>query len=1692
TGALSLEAFAGGANVANLQLQTAGTLGMNAAVNVAGNVNLTGTTGVVLAYNVNTSAAGNVAVNGAATLADNVTVNVASGNIAFNSTIDAAASGVQSLTLAAGGTGNLTFGGGIGAATRLASLTASAGGATTLNQAVNTTGNVAFTIAGAMTMTGAAAVNATGGNFSATVTGAGNDFTQQAGSTIATNGGNVTVGAVGNATLSGSVATGGGAFAATLTGAGSQFQQAATSAITTNGGSATVGAAGNATFAGSVATTGGNFSTTLTGAGSDFVLQAGATVATGAGNVTVASVGNATFAGGVATTGGAFSATASGAGSDILQQATSSIATANGDVTITATGSAASDFAQQVGATIDAGTGRIAVAVGGNATVASLATANTSTTAGAEALRVVAGDRIAAVGGATHVNAAAGRAYFQSAAGIGNTTLPLRTDLAELAVNLTGTGQIGVNDLGSFVLASYNGSGANAVQMQAAATLDVASAINVTSGTTLVNLTAASIVLGADVRTTGAIEVNGPTVVNAAAVSVNSTGTGAVNFAAAIQGAAAGSNALTVTAADGNIAFAGAVGGTTELASLSATANGAGRGVDFAAASAVNVATGLTIVSNQTFVLDHVVTTSNATGAAVVVNVTNGAITSAGGSINTMGAADALALQATDLGSAGAIALTGFETVAANATAGSVNLTHTGTGALTVATVGGVTGLRSAGTGNVTLTSNQTIHVGAAVTASGTGDVLLTSTGGGVNVSAAVTSSDAASNVAITTAPLGIFSMAAGGSVAAGGTSGNATITADDFDLQGSTVSAANVRVRTVTAGRTLGIGSGTGAAAVIDDAEAAKLLPTAGGTLFVGDAANGGVTGNITVNTTHTFARAIQFDSRAADNTTTVLGTLATSGQNVTFLDNVSVNSTTTTIATAGGNLTFAAAGQVNPGAAGNTLVLNMGGGRVDGFINAAAGGALNVNVSSAAILDANVTTNGGNFTTTGAVTLAQAVDLVTGGGNVTFGAALDGAQALTVAAGGGNVAFNGGVGATTALASINVTSGAGVSFGSSALNVTGNINTTNIGVTLASGIAGTGQGITIGTGTGAIDVQGDMGTSGARLGSVALTSTGVITVRSAFTTGAQTYAGNVNIASATTTFDAGGLVNVTGNLDAVTGGAQALVVNAGSVTFGGDLGAARRLASLAITAGSVSLGNSATTGDVFTVGNQVYSGGTIDFWGDLVTAGNKANGTGTITLNSSATLRDSVVMTSMNRTDGNITGAGATTGTDVVLNGSIDAAASGVQSLTVFTGGGNITVNNDVGATTALLDITLQAVSGDLNVTPLIHVASVTMNSTNNQTYRTLGPVSAGFITFDNTSFNYGSNLTIESIALLNGDQTFGPNTSIFAVGTNPTDSANGIFYNVTFQGGAASTISGVPGVGIGGGFGNLDLRVGSVTLDPGATVIIGNNAPISAMGNVTLGNGANLAMSGGIKTVGDVVVNGAANGTTAISVGGLIQAANLTIANVAAPTLSGGGTFNGTGGINVTGAQNVTMLGSWTSGGDVFIESAAAAPTYGAITLGTLSATGNITLYAGDTNITDTLPGKGSIDFTQLTTGKKMILGGIATGQVDAGQLFVNGTASTLTGTVGGLTGAQAAFQVQVRHPTGGHMFNNCSVPTTSCGGLSYTSLNPQLAGAELLGVSFDAKSPYTIQGGAGLHRNDEEEQREFSNTGNEQLW
>ncbi|MCL2764065.1 MAG: hypothetical protein FWD40_02140 [Treponema sp.] len=389
-------------------------------------------------------------------------------------------------------------------------------------------------------------------------------------------------------------------------------------------------------------------------------------------------------------------------------------------------------------------------------------------------------------------------------------------------------------------------------------------------------------------------------------------------------------------------------------------------------------------------------------------------------------------------------------------------------------------------------------------------------------------------------------------------------------------------------------------------------------------------------------------------------------------------------------------------------------------------------------------------------------------------------------------------------------------------------------------------------------VTFNGNIGAAaaGTRLTSVAVTATGTITIGTTttavtiFTSGAQTFNGNITLANnATFNANAGALVRFNNTVNGIAPNAQSLTITGANAHFEHAVGSTAALTSVSV-AGTTQMNASITTN-----GNQTYTGAVI--LGDTAAPNLFASGTGTVLFSGTITGASPLEVTGANVTfSGNI-GADGTRLTSVAVTTTTGTITIGTAAaaVTVFTSGnqtfnGNITFLNN-----AALSSTFNA-----NATAGNTVNTVRFNGTVNGTRQLIvtnanaqfdGIVGGGTaltsVTVDGTSV-INANITTTGNQAFNGTVEFGEG----GAAARRLSSSGG---NITASGivSRAATLTGPVEI-----LASQGISIGAVnTL--GGDITLNNNQGATPAGNITFGTTAGITLSAiNSAAAGDILIN------------------------------------------------------------------------------------------------------------------------------------------------------------------------------------------------------------------------------------------
>jgi hypothetical protein len=960
---------------------------------------------------------------------------------------------------------------------------------------------------------------------------------------------------------------------------------------------------------------------------------------------------------------------------------------------------------------------------------------------------------------------------------------------------------------------------------------------------------------------------------------------------------------LTITAGTGTATFTGAVGGTTAPTNFT-----------FASAALIQIGNNITVSGANTLTFPDPV---SLTGTSTI--TTNNASLSFGSTLN---GAQALTIA----GGSGTTTFTGavggttpLSSLSATAATVTQSSTAKTTGALSYT---GSTAINVSG--NVT-TSGGVITMTGPVTASGSPTFDSTNAGGtaaGANISFSSTLNGAtALTFRAGTAGNVIFSGAVGGTSAPT----NLSFTSANQIQIGSnvTVSGANPLVfsspvsftgtSTVTTNNANLTFSST-----LDGAQTIGLVAGSGSVTFTG--AVGGTTPptSLTIssanNVTANALTAVAFAQSAGSGTTTFNGAvsisgasgLALTGTNFTFNNTATLTSTAPATITQSGTLTLSSGANIS-----------------------LASGSFTQNGAGTNTLAANVTSTSGSISFLSPITLTGAVTLQnTSGGSITLSGTVDGAQTFNLSSP-NTITLSSAVGATTALTSLTAsgatvtqgatakTTGAINYTGSSAINLGGNLTTSGNAIHLLTGPVTLNANVALdttnagGTPAGAgITVSSNVSQGSTQSLTVNGGTTGVVSIGGNLAANAFTVTNSAGTTiTGTTTVPTVTLTNTTGNITfngaatistALTTAAQGYGVifnNGGTVTpaasflnTGGVTLQSGSSASLTFANGLTSTASSTTLlGTIKTTVN----GAAMSFGAATFSSGNSTVSTpsGTIGFGSTVTLTGNATVDSTN-------GGGSPAGAAITFSGPVN----GPGNLTVIAGtSGDISF---VGAVGAAPQVNVLTISSARNVTANAITASSIVQSAGAGTTTFNGAINtngAAGITLTGTNFAVNANITTT-----NGGPFTINHSGTYTIAPTATLNISGQ-YTDNGTGGGSTDLSGTiitNGTNI--SFSNPVLLVGTASLSTGSGV--GNilfSSTLDGAQNLTLATGnGNITFTGAVGSttpIGTLTINTTNNVT-----------ANALQASVYNQTAGSGiSTFNGA--VSLTGASGFSFVGT-----------------------------------------------------------------------------------------------------------------------------------------------------------------------------------
>ncbi len=890
--------------------------------------------------------------------------------------------------------------------------------------------------------------------------------------------------------------------------------------------------------------------------------------------------------------------------------------------------------------------------------------------------------------------------------------------------------------------------------------------------------------------------------------------------------------------------------------------------------------------------------------------------------------------------------------------------------------------LRTGG-GNVALTALRGITTDA-ITAGGTGAITVTSTGTAAN----------AGNVTL-------GALQAGGNIALNGNAGittTGTITSTGGALLVGLTSAATsvtfggdataraMQVRTSGAFRGTALTSTAGNTTVNAGSINTGAITATGGDVGL-TAASTVDTGAITANGTGMITVTSTGPAASAGNVT--LGALQAGGS-ILLNGNAGITTTGTITSTGGAllvGLSSVATSVTFGGDATARAIQVRTSGAFRGTRLTSTGGSTFVDAGS--ITTGAITSTGGNIGLVAVRTIDTGAITANGTSAITVTSTGTAANASNVTLGalqaGGDITLNGNAAITTT-GTISSTGGAlQVGFGSTPTSVTfgGNASAQSIAVRTAS--AFTGQQLTAAT-TIAVTSTGT-GASAGNLVMGALQAGGNITLNGNGTigTGAITSTGGalqVGLSSAPTSVTFGGNAS-----------AQSIAVRTASAFTGQQLTAATTIAvtstGTGASAGNLVMGALQAGGDITLNGNAAVTTGAVTSTGGALRVGNAssvtaANFGGDVSARSIDVRSTGAVTAELRDLQGNLvrrTNLAATAG-DTTINaasittGTVGAAGGNVgltASRNITTGAITATRVAGVGGAIRVLSSGTGANAGVLNLAALLADLGIELDAG--------GAINTGTLTARNGAVDVDG----ASIAITGASSATGGNVRLLASGAITT-------------GALSATAAG----GVGGAI-DVDSTNGGA-ISTGALQTTGGGITLDTLGTVTT--------TGAVTSTGNLVV-GADRRTSAVTLGGTVNAANVTLRSSGLSTTNVVGV--GTGTVDIE-AANIDLLGGVTAGsvilksfnnGTIGLGSAGGTMALTDAELGRITA-GRLLINAGTGNIgiagVAFQPGAGSTAVDIATTGNIAITGNIT------------GTGATRTFRLGGpATGSGTAARI-----------------------------------------------------------------------------
>jgi len=1254
--------------------------------------------------------------------------------------------------------------------------------------------------------------------------------------------------------------------------------------------------------------------------------------------------------------------------------------------------------------------------------------------------------------GSLNLSGADGSANIIDVNGDNHFTLPTITDTnnPNLTVNAEGSLTLGTVTLGTGIhtfTADNDNDGTSILTLNGAVqagaltlsgggtgtndTLDVNASI---SSASLSAQNFAAIDLGAGVTTTASQTYAGPITLSAAAAL---SGVG-LTFNSTINGAFG----LTLNAGAGDLLISGVLGGLTALASLDFDGANITLG-DIGDADTVGVS-GSADINAMTDI------TFNGTTYK-----TNAASYTAGTDFNVDGASASTFTTTDDAIS--------FTTGTLRLTNGSNLIVTSGGGAITAGAI------RGTSSEDVTLTSSggttNTVSVGVIGEANEINTVALTGSSG-VTLNGNIITSDAAGNTVTVTGPAVLGTgvvIDSNNTTHDGQVSFSSTINgaqALNIDSGGANLMISGV-IGGLTALTSLVLG---GADITVNDIGDADTVGVSGVTSVAGNdvnltgttyktneahyAASGGFNINMNVGATTTFTTTddlVSFeiaDIRLSDGTNMVVnsggGAITVEGAiRGTSSEDVTLNSN-------GGTANTVTVGAIGSGDEINTVALTGSGGvTLNGNITTSDAAGNTVTVAGPVILGADVAIDTNNAANDGIIS---------------FSSTINGARSLTLDAGSTDVAFPSGIGTATPLTGLTIDAsnwtlnGAGAFIaGNVDIDAASNINfnfglTTTAGGTVTLSPGGT---LFIADGA-AFNLDGAFlqdGAGGVRLLENVTTTNdhvefqGAVTLEAAVTVSTGAGAGNITLGSTingaqTLALNAGtGILNVAGNIGALTGLTGLSVAQSGGASFSGSLTA--QTVTLTDTTGTVTFAGPVTIGTALVTAAQDYAvsllaGGTVA--GDTtflntggVTLGNAAGDSitfsgGLDTTAGTTSLGGSVITTNTQIDFGTLSlnanalinsGAGAG---NINLNGAIN----GAFDLQVIGGIGDVTFSGVTGGTTPINTLTLSGDDVNINA-EITTTGDITITNEGLLTTAAAGDIVSGgnFTNDGDGSAVLSGDLQASGTITLDNDMTLPGNFTVIANG-----SLSDIFLqdSITKSSGALASVSLTAERDIvisnpltdtsGNGF-NLSLTAGRDILLSGPSGDISNNGTYTVdadsdnngtgsysqnhAGSVVDTTNHAISVTAASIDLAGVLNSGTASAALTAKTGSILESSAAETANIIAGALTldavtGIGTATEAGDLDIT----VSSLDAAVSGiGGIFIHET------NAVTLNPVTTVdGAISVTAGGTLTATSVTAGGTSRHISLTATVGNILAGSVIALADTVTLIAAGAVNGVT--------------------------------------------------------------------------------------------